>query len=86
MEGAFNVAGARSPAVDAMIAALLAADDRADFRRRRARARPRAAVGLLLVPFYHAKSQWVAYSARLGHPARTPLFGVDLDAWWVKRP
>jgi peptide/nickel transport system substrate-binding protein len=42
--------------------------------------------GFYLVPFYHAKSQWIAYSARLGRPDKTPLFGPDFDAWWVKPP
>ena len=86
MQGAFNVAGVRSPAVDALIAALLAADDPADFVAA-VRALDRVLLsGFYLAPFYYAKSQWIAYSARLGHPARTPLFGADLDAWWVKRP
>ncbi|HXT07345.1 MAG TPA: extracellular solute-binding protein [Roseiarcus sp.] len=83
-EGAFNIAGARSPAIDAMISALLAADGEEDFVAA-ARALDRVLLsGCYMVPFYHAKSQWIAYSARLGHPARTPLYGVDLDAWWMK--
>ncbi len=84
MEGAYNVAGARSPALDAMIAAMFAADDEADYVAA-VRALDRVLLsGFYMVPFFHAKAQWVAYSARLGHPERTPLFGVDLDAWWVK--
>lgn len=83
-EGAFNVAGVRSPAVDAMISALLAANSEKDFVAA-VRALDRLLLsGFYIVPFYHAKSQWIAYSARLGHPARTPLYGVDLDAWWMK--
>ncbi len=84
MQGAYNVAGARSPAIDAMIAALLAANDERAFVDA-VRALDRVLLsGFYVVPFYHAPSQWVAYSARLGHPAKTPLFGVDLDAWWRK--
>ncbi len=84
MEGAYNVAGARSPAIDAMIAALLSAKSEDDFEAA-ARALDRVLLsGFYMVPFHHAKSQWVAYSAALGHPARTPLYGVDLDAWWRK--
>ena len=83
-EGAFNVAGARSPAIDAMISALLAATSEEDFAAA-VRALDRLLLsGFYMVPFYHAKSLWIAYSARLGHPARIPLYGVDLDAWWVK--
>ena len=47
MDGAYNIAGAASPAIDAMIAALLAARQPRGFRRRRARAGPRADFGLL---------------------------------------
>ena len=84
MEGAFNVAGARSPAIDAMIAAMLAANDETAFVDA-VRALDRVLLsGHYLVPFYHAKSQWVAYSAKLGHPDKTPLFGPDFDAWWMK--
>jgi peptide/nickel transport system substrate-binding protein len=84
MEGAYNVAGARSPAIDAMISALLAAKDKADFVAA-VRALDRVLLsGFYMVPFYHAKSQWIAYSSRLGHPGRTPLFGPYLDAWWMK--
>ena len=86
MQGAYNVAGARSPAIDAMISALLAADGEDDFVAA-VRALDRVLLsGFYLAPFFHAKAQGVAYSARLGHPTRTPLFGVDLDAWWMKPP
>lgn len=82
MEGAYNVAGVRSPAIDALIAAMLGADSEAGYIAA-VRALDRVLLsGFYLVPFYHAKSQWVAYSALLRHPERTPLFGVDLDAWW----
>ena len=46
-QGSRNYMGVRSAAIDAMIAALLRARDAARFRRRRARARPRADVRLL---------------------------------------
>lgn len=83
MEGAYNVAGARLAAIDALIAAMLAADSEAGYIAA-VRALDRVLLsGFYLVPFYHAKSQWVAYSSRLGHPQRTPLLGVDLDAWWL---
>ena len=82
MESSYNLAGVRSAAVDAAIAALLAARDEATFIEA-----CRALDGLLLsgfyvVPFFHAPKQWVAWDARLGRPERTPLFGVDLDTWW----
>lgn len=81
-EGAFNLAGAASPAIDAMIAAIVSAESREDFVAA-VRALDRVLLsGFYIVPFYHTSDQWIAYSAALGHPARYPLFGVTTDAWW----
>jgi peptide/nickel transport system substrate-binding protein len=86
MDGAYNIAGAASPAIDAMIAALLAADSRDDFVAA-VRALDRVLIsGFYIVPLFYAPEQWIAYSARLGHPDKTPLFGVNTDAWWSKTP
>jgi peptide/nickel transport system substrate-binding protein len=86
MDGAYNIAGAASPAIDAMIAALLAADSRDDFVAA-VRALDRVLIsGFYIVPLFYAPEQWIAYSSRLGHPERKPLFGVNTDAWWSKSP
>jgi peptide/nickel transport system substrate-binding protein len=86
MDGAYNICGAASPAIDAMIAALLAAETREDFVAA-VRALDRVLIsGFYIVPLFYAPDQWIAYSARLGHPEKTPLFGVATDAWWSKGP
>ena len=85
-EGAYNIAGAASPAIDAMIAAILAADTNDDFVAA-VRALDRLLIsGFYIVPFYYSPEQWIAYSTKLGRPEKTPLFGVDLAAWWRKEP
>ena len=85
-EGAYNIAGVDSPAVDAMIAAILAARSNEDFVAA-ARALDRLLIsGFYIVPLYYAPEQWIAYSSKLGRPEATPLFGVDLAAWWRKEP
>ena len=85
-EGAYNIAGAASPAIDAMIAAILAANSNDDFVAA-VRALDRLLIsGFYIVPLYYAPEQWIAYSAKLGRPDKTPLFGVDLAAWWRKAP
>ena len=85
-EGAYNIAGAASPAIDAMIAAILSAKSEDDFVAA-VRALDRILIsGFYIVPFYYAPEQWIAYSAKLGRPEETPLFGVDLAAWWRKEP
>jgi peptide/nickel transport system substrate-binding protein len=86
VEGSYNLSGAASPAIDAMISALLAAREREDFVAA-ARALDRVLLsGFYIVPLFYAGDQWVAYSTRLGRPERTPLFGVDIDAWWSRTP
>jgi peptide/nickel transport system substrate-binding protein len=85
-EGAYNIAGVASPAVDAMIAAILAAESREDFVAA-VRALDRVLIsGFYIVPLYYAPEQWIAYSSKLGRPDVTPLFGVDLAAWWRREP
>jgi peptide/nickel transport system substrate-binding protein len=85
-QGAYNISGVRSPAVDAMIAAILAADTNEDFVAA-VRALDRLLIsGFYIVPLYYAPEQWIAYSAKLGRPDKTPLFGVELPTWWRREP
>src|SRR5271165_1530225 len=85
-EGAYNIAGVASPAVDAMIAAILAAKTSEDFVAA-VRALDRVLIsGFYIVPLYYAPEQWIAYSSKLGRPEATPLFGVELAAWWRRAP
>jgi peptide/nickel transport system substrate-binding protein len=82
-EGSFNYAGVRSPAADAMIAALLAAKGREEFVSS-VRALDRVLMsGSYVVPLFHLPAQWIAYWAQLRHPEVTPLYGVQIDSWWV---
>ncbi len=85
-EGAYNISGVASPAVDAMIAAILAAKSSEDFVAA-VRALDRVLIsGFYIVPLYYAPEEWIAYSSKLGRPDVTPLFGVDLAAWWRREP
>ncbi len=85
-EGAYNIVGVRSPAVDAMIKAILAAKSNEDFVAA-VRALDRLLIsGFYIVPLYYAPEQWIAYSAKLGRPDKTPLFGVELSTWWRSEP
>jgi peptide/nickel transport system substrate-binding protein len=85
-QGSFNLTGLESAAVDAMIAALVAAEDQDDFVAA-ARALDRALISCInIVPLFYARDQWIAYSSRLVKPARDPLFGVALETWWSREP
>lgn len=81
-QGSLNYAGARSPAVDAMIDRLLAARSRENFVAA-VRALDRVLLsGFYVVPLFNVPDQWIAHVAALRHPASTPLFGPGLEIWW----
>jgi peptide/nickel transport system substrate-binding protein len=81
-EGTRNYMGAKNPAIDAMIAALLRAESRVDFVSA-VRALDRVLLsGFYVIPLYHAPEQWVARWSAIRHPDKTPLSGYLPEAWW----
>ncbi|MGH6848145.1 MAG: extracellular solute-binding protein [Methylocella sp.] len=90
-EASFNLAGVKSPAVDAMINALLAAKTDEEFVTA-VRAYDRVLLsGFYIVPLFHAREQWIAASAKLARPRYLPRYGpasggATLDTWWRKEP
>lgn len=83
-QGTRNYMGAKNPAIDAMIAALLQARERSDFVSA-VRALDRVLVsGFYVVPLFHLPNQWVARRTFIEHPARTSLFGYLPETWWRK--
>lgn len=83
-EGSFNLPGVASPAVDAAIAALIAADGRDDLVAA-TRALDRLLMsGFYVIPLFHPPGQWVAHWTRIEHPIRIPSSGWALPAWWVR--
>jgi peptide/nickel transport system substrate-binding protein len=86
MDGSYNICGAASPAIDAMIAAVVAARSDDDFVAA-VRALDRLLLsGFYIVPLFYAPDQWIAYSSALGRPDKTPMFGVNVETWWRKAP
>jgi peptide/nickel transport system substrate-binding protein len=84
MPNARNYAGVRSPAADAMIAALVAARSLDDFTSA-ARALDRVVrSGHYVVPLFHIPVLWVAHATRIAGPPPATNGGFDLDTWWVK--
>lgn len=90
-EASFNLAGVKSPAVDAMINAILAAKTHEDFVAA-VRAYDRVLLsGFYIVPLFHSPDQWIAASTKLARPQRLPKHGpasggATLDTWWRKQP
>ena len=84
-QGSRNYMGVRSPAIDAMIAAMLRARERADFVAA-VRALDRVLTsGCYVVPLFYLPEQWVARWASIAHPARTSLSGYLPETWWQQR-
>jgi peptide/nickel transport system substrate-binding protein len=83
-QGSRNYMGVRSPAIDAMIAAMLAARERSDFVAA-VRALDRLLIsGSYVVPLFYLPEQWVARWSTIQHPDRTSLFGYLPETWWYQ--
>ncbi|WP_202395896.1 extracellular solute-binding protein [Stappia sediminis] len=81
-DGSFNFAGVESDAVDAMIAALLAARTQEEFVAA-VRAFDRTLVsGHYVVPLFHVPEEWIARWNIYEHPERSSVTGAQLEAWW----
>jgi peptide/nickel transport system substrate-binding protein len=80
--GTRNYMGVKSPAVDAMIAALLKAQDRGDFVAA-VRALDRVLIsGFYVIPLFYLPAQWVARWTTVARPAATSLYGYLPETWW----
>jgi peptide/nickel transport system substrate-binding protein len=83
-DGTRNYMGVRSPAVDAMIAAMLSARHRDDFVDA-VRALDRVLIsGCYVVPLFYLPAQWVVRWSYVEHPASTSLYGYLPETWWRK--
>ena len=86
--GSRNWMGVKSPAVDAMIAALISADSRAAFLAA-TRALDRVlTAGRYVVPFYQWNISRIAHIKALNYPNTLPIYGDWLgflpDVWWYE--
>jgi microcin C transport system substrate-binding protein len=82
--GSRNLAGIRDPAVDRLIAAVIAAPDRESLVAR-TRALDRVLLwGHYVIPQWHLPAFRVAYWDRFGRPATSPKYELGLDTWWVR--
>ena len=84
-EGTRNYFGAQEPAVDAMIAEVLAARKREKFVDA-VRALDRVLLsGHYVVPLFHRSGAWLATWSHIKRPQKTSLFGYRLETWWHQR-
>ncbi len=81
--GSNNLSGVCDPAVDALVAKVIAATDR-DSLRAAARALDRVLLwNWYLVPAWGNQLFHIAYWDRFGQPGIPLRAGVDFDTWWV---
>jgi peptide/nickel transport system substrate-binding protein len=86
IDGTRNYMGAKNPAIDAMIEALLAARTREDFVSA-VRALDRVLIsGLYVMPLYYLPSQWIARWPHVERPRTVSLYGVLPESWWRVTP
>ena len=70
-------------AIDGLIELIIAAPDREQLIMR-TRALDRVLLwNHFVIPQYHNRSFRIVYWDKLGHPAKTPKYGLAFDAWWV---
>ena len=80
--GSRNYMGVRSPAVDAMIDALLAARERSAFVAA-VRALDRVLMsGFYVIPLFHTPKQWVGRWTSIARPAQASAQGFVIESWW----
>jgi peptide/nickel transport system substrate-binding protein len=84
IQGTRNYMGAKDPAIDAMIAALLRARDHTGFVSA-VRALDRVLMsGFYAIPMFNLPDQWIARWNRIERPKDTPLVGYLPESWWRK--
>ena len=82
LPGTRNYMGAKSPAIDAMIAAIVAARAREDLVAA-VRALDRLLMsGVYVVPLYHLPDTWIARWPWIRRPQTPPLNGPMIESWW----
>jgi peptide/nickel transport system substrate-binding protein len=82
--GSRNYMGAKDPAIDAMIAALLRARDRPAFIAA-VRALDRVLMaGFYAIPVLNAADEWIARWNRIERPSTTALTGSLPESWWQR--
>jgi peptide/nickel transport system substrate-binding protein len=82
LQGTRNYMGAKDPAIDALIAAMLEAREHSDFVSA-VRALDRSLMsGFYAIPLFNVQEQWIARWNRIERPSATGLTGYLPETWW----
>ena len=90
LNGSRNLPGVDSAAVDAMIGAIVGAEDKAGFVAA-VRALDRLlTAGRYVIPIHRFDVSMIAHDARMRHPDRIPIYGDSFyflpEVWWMDDP
>jgi peptide/nickel transport system substrate-binding protein len=80
--GTRNYMGVTSKAVDAMIAAMIAAHTREELVTATRSLDRLLMSGIYIVPLFYLPEQWIARWPWIGRPEKTPLTGHMIESWW----
>jgi peptide/nickel transport system substrate-binding protein len=84
LQGTRNYMGAKDPAIDALIAAMLEAREHAGFVSA-VRALDRTLMsGFYAIPLFNVQEQWIARWNRIERPTATALTGYLPETWWQR--
>jgi peptide/nickel transport system substrate-binding protein len=84
LQGTRNYMGAKAPAIDALIAAMLEAREHPGFVSA-VRALDRTLMsGFYAIPLFNVQEQWIARWNRIERPAATALTGYLPETWWQR--
>jgi peptide/nickel transport system substrate-binding protein len=82
LQGTRNYMGAKDPAIDALIAAMLEAREHPNFVSA-VRALDRTLMsGFYAIPLFNVQEQWIARWNRIERPGATALTGYLPETWW----
>ncbi len=85
-DGSRNMMGVRSPAIDAMIDAMLASEDQDDFRAATKALDRVLTAGRYVIPIWYSNLSHVAHVKELHYPEHVPMYGDYLgfqpEIWW----
>src|SRR6202166_4813932 len=85
IQGTRNYMGAKDPAIDAQIAALLEARERPAFVSAVGALDRVLMSGFYAIPVFSVQEQWIARWNRIERPGATALTGYLPETWWQKQ-
>jgi len=83
--GTRNYPGVEDTILDGWIAKLTEAPDRASLIEATQSIDQILQAGHYIVPFFHQKADQVMFWDKFVHPSVTPMYGYQIDTWWLDR-